>query len=64
MMETPEFTSADLARYINATDSASNPCLLLMLRLQRLKERRAELTMAEYDAALQELHEDLIQLGE
>jgi hypothetical protein len=38
--------------------------LLVMLRMQKLKERRAELSMVEYEAALQELHEDLMKLGE
>jgi hypothetical protein len=63
-MQTPELNSTNLARYIEATDGISKPWLLVMLRMQKLKERRAELSMVEYEAALQELHEDLMKLGE
>ncbi len=56
--------SQQLARYIEATDGISKPWLLVLLRQQKLQERRGELTAAEYDAALKELHQDLMQLGE
>jgi hypothetical protein len=36
--------SQDLARYIEATDGISKPWLLVSLRLQKLKEDRANLS--------------------
>jgi hypothetical protein len=63
-MENPELNSANLARFIEETDGISKPWLLLQLRLQKLKERRSELSDLEYEAALKELHQDLMKLGE
>jgi hypothetical protein len=63
-METPELNSTNLARFIEETDGISKPWLLLQLRLQKLKERRSELSDLEYEAALKELHQDLMKLGE
>ncbi|MBD1912224.1 MULTISPECIES: hypothetical protein [unclassified Leptolyngbya] len=56
--------STDLARFIEATDGISKPWLLVQLRLKKLQERRAELSDAEYIAALDELQTDLMNLGE
>jgi hypothetical protein len=56
--------SNDLARYIEATDGISKPWLLLQLRLKKLQERRTELSGEEYEAAVKDLHQDLMNLGE
>ncbi len=55
--------SKDLAQYIEATDSISQPWLLLQLRLQKLKERRANMSPEAYTQAIAELCEDLMKLG-
>ncbi|HEY9763229.1 MAG TPA: hypothetical protein V6D07_11940 [Trichocoleus sp.] len=56
--------SRDWANYIEATDGLSKPWLLVPWRLELLKERRSEMTPDEYQAALAELHQDLMNLGE
>ena len=56
--------SQDLARYIEATDGISKPWLLLSLRLQKLKENRANLSEDDYQAQVEELHQTLMSLGE
>ncbi|MGD1908812.1 MAG: hypothetical protein ACFB0C_22900 [Leptolyngbyaceae cyanobacterium] len=60
----PPMNSTDLARYIEATDGLSKPWLLVLLQLQKLKERRATLEPEDYMRQLQELHETLMGLGE
>lgn len=56
--------SDDLARYIESTDGLSKPWLLVQWQLQKLKERRHELSPEAYSEALAELHETLMGLGE
>lgn len=56
--------SEELARYIEATDSAFKPWLLAQLRLKKLQERKAELSPTEYEVALADIHQDLMNLGE
>lgn len=56
--------SEDLARYIEATDGISKPWLLVQLRLKKLQERRDSISADEYEAALAELHQQLMNLGE
>jgi hypothetical protein len=56
--------STDLARYIETTDGISKPWLLLQLRLKKLQERRDDISAEDYETALQELHQDLMNLGE
>ena len=56
--------SQDWAQYIEATDGLTKPWLLVQWRLQLLQERRHELTPQAYEAALAELHQDLMGLGE
>ncbi len=56
--------SADLAKYIEATDSMGKPWLLIQLRLAKLKERRHELTAEEFNQQIAELHTALMQLGQ
>jgi len=56
--------SRDLAKYIDRTDGAAKPWLLVQLRLSKLKERRHELSHDEYIAALADIQADLEQLGD
>ena len=56
--------SKDWANYIEATDGISKPWLLIQWRLQKLKEQRDEIGPDAYEAALAELHESLMALGE
>ena len=56
--------SKELARYIEATDGISKPWLLVQLRLKKLQERRDTITSAEYFQELQDIQEDLLNLGE
>lgn len=56
--------SKELALYLEATQGISKPWLLLQLRLTKLKERRSELSPEEYIEALEELHKDLMNLGD
>jgi hypothetical protein len=56
--------SHDLARYIEATDGISKPWLLVQMRLKKLEESRSSLTPEEYIARIQDIHEDMMKLGE
>ncbi|MBW4540530.1 MAG: hypothetical protein KME43_15490 [Myxacorys chilensis ATA2-1-KO14] len=56
--------SYDLARYLEQTDSMTKPWLLAQLRLLKLNEQRSELSTAEYEARLADIHQDLMNLGE
>ncbi len=56
--------SSELARYIEATDGISKPWLLVQLRLKKLQERKDSITSEEYFQELQDIQEDLLNLGE
>jgi hypothetical protein len=56
--------SEELARYIEATDGISKPWLLVQLRLKKLEERRDFMSDQEYEAALADIHAQLMNLGE
>jgi hypothetical protein len=56
--------SADLALYLEQTGSVTKPWLLTQLRLLKLNEQRATLSVAEYEARLADIHQDLMNLGE
>ncbi|ELS01088.1 hypothetical protein Xen7305DRAFT_00007890 [Xenococcus sp. PCC 7305] len=56
--------SKALAKYIEATNGISKPWLLLQLRLKKLEEEKNCLPSHEYLAKVQEIHEDLMKLGE
>lgn len=56
--------SKDLAQYIEATDGISKPWLLVQLRLKKLQERKHNLTQLQYLQELEEIHGDLMKLGE
>lgn len=57
-------TSDEIARYIEQTDSLSQPWLLIQWRLQKLQERKADMAPEAYVQALSELHQALMALGE
>lgn len=56
--------SQDLEQYIALADEFYKPWLLLQLRLTQLQERRDQLSPAEYEAGIVELHTELMKLGE
>jgi hypothetical protein len=56
--------SQDLAKYIEATGGISKPWLLLQLRLKKLQENKQNLSPKEYMDSLEEIHQDLMNLGE
>jgi hypothetical protein len=56
--------SEDLAKYIEQTDGMGKSWLLVQLRLQKLAEQKAQLTHEEYIARLDDIHRDMMDLGE
>lgn len=56
--------SQQLGQYIYQTDGVGKPWLLVQLRLKKLQERRGEMTQEDYMSALEEIHQDLMNLGE
>jgi hypothetical protein len=56
--------SEKLALYIEATNGISKPWLLTQLRLKKLQEERENLSLEEYEAAIADIHKDLMNLGE
>ncbi|WP_338462046.1 hypothetical protein VZH09_00480 [Synechococcus elongatus IITB7] len=59
-----DLDSDALGRYISATEGVSKPWLLLQLRLKKLKDDRDRMEPAAYEAAIAELHQALMDLGE
>ena len=56
--------SQDLAKYIEQTDGMGKSWLLVQLRLQKLAEQKAELSIEEYTQRLADIHQDMMNLGE
>lgn len=56
--------SKDLARYMEATGGISKPWLLVQLRLKKLQENKANISPKEYMEQLEDIHQDLMKLGE
>jgi hypothetical protein len=56
--------SHDLARYIESTDGMAKPWLLVQMRLKKLEESRSMMTSEAYIACIQDIHEDMMKLGE
>ncbi|MGK7897142.1 MAG: hypothetical protein AB4372_26885 [Xenococcus sp. (in: cyanobacteria)] len=56
--------SHELAQYIEATNGISKPWLLIQLRLKKLEEQKDSLPKQEYLSNLQDIHNDLMKLGE
>jgi hypothetical protein len=49
---------------MEATNSIAKPWLLVQLRLKKLQERRAMISENEYVHELEDIHQDLMNLGE
>jgi hypothetical protein len=56
--------SCDLAKFIEATGGLSKPWLLAQLRLAKLNEQKSALSPEAYTAALADIHQDVMNLGE
>ena len=56
--------SKDLAQYIEDTNGISKPWLLVQLRLKKLEERKHTLTQLQYLQEIQDIHDDLMKLGQ
>lgn len=56
--------SQDLAQFLEKTDSAYKPWLLVQLRLKKLEEHQDTMPPEDYAAALADIHQDLMNLGE
>ncbi|WP_421655056.1 hypothetical protein [Leptothermofonsia sp. ETS-13] len=56
--------SEQLARYIEETDGISKPWLLVLLRLKKLEERKNSIPDTEYQRELEDIHKDMMNLGE
>ncbi|MGK7929272.1 MAG: hypothetical protein AB4290_29210 [Spirulina sp.] len=54
----------ELARYIEKTNGEAKPWLLVQLRLKKLEESRDRLSPEEYIQRLQDIHQDLLNLGQ
>lgn len=53
-----------LARYMEETGGQFKPWLLLQLRLKKLQERQSGMDPADYMRELEDIHQDLMRLGE
>ena len=56
--------SKELAQYMEATGGISKPWLLVQLRLKKLQENKANLSKKDYMEQLEDIHQDLMKLGE
>ncbi|MBD2460545.1 hypothetical protein H6G89_05755 [Oscillatoria sp. FACHB-1407] len=58
--------SQELARFIESTGGTFKPWLLAQLRLAKLQEQRqtGEISLEEYEEAIADLHQDVMNLGE
>ncbi len=56
--------SKELAQYMEATNSITKPWLLVQLRLKKLQERRTTISEDEYVQELEDIFQDLMNLGE
>jgi hypothetical protein len=56
--------SKDFAQYIEDTDGIGKSWLLVQLRLQKLAEAKPNLSSEEYIVRLEDIHRDMMNLGE
>ena len=56
--------SKDLAKYIEDNNGISKPWLLVQLRLKKLAENKDNLSSEEYVNQLEDIHQDLMKLGQ
>lgn len=54
----------ELAQYIEQINGESKPWLLVQLRLKKLQESRDRLSPTEYIRCLEDIHQDMMNLGE
>ena len=57
-------SSEALAQFLEASGGITKPWLLAQLRIQKLNERRDHLSAEAYAAALADIHQDVMNLGE
>lgn len=53
-----------LAQFITQTNGIAKPWLLAQLRLKKLQEQKADMSPDAYAAALVDIHQDVMNLGE
>jgi hypothetical protein len=56
--------STQLAKYLEETNSITKPWLLVQLRLKKLQERKDAMTEVDYIQELEDIRQDLMNLGE
>ncbi|MUG95533.1 hypothetical protein F7734_25495 [Scytonema sp. UIC 10036] len=56
--------SIQLAKYLEQTNSITKPWLLVQLRLKKLQERKDAMTEVDYIQELEDIRQDLMNLGE
>ncbi|HLO87690.1 MAG TPA: hypothetical protein VK203_22160 [Nostocaceae cyanobacterium] len=56
--------SKELAQYLEATESYTQPWLLVQLRLKKLQEQRYTMSQEAYTEQLEDIYQDLMNLGE
>ncbi len=56
--------SEELAQYIERTDGMGKSWLLVQLRLKKLEEQKPDLSIEEYTSRLDDIYQDLMNLGE
>ncbi|BAY59965.1 MULTISPECIES: hypothetical protein [Calothrix] len=56
--------SRQLARYMEATDGIAKPWLLVQLRLKKLQERQSQIPQEVYVEELEDIFQDMMNLGE
>jgi hypothetical protein len=56
--------SEEFAKYLGETGDYQKPWMLVQLRLSKLAEEKPDLSPAEYIARLEDIHQDMMKLGQ
>ncbi len=56
--------SDEFAKYLGETGDYQKPWMLVQLRLSKLAEEKNDLAPAEYIARLEDIHRDMMKLGQ
>jgi len=64
ILATKPMNSNQLAQFIEKTEGISKPWMLVLLRLKKLEERRNDIPPDQYLAELEDIHQDMMNLGE
>jgi hypothetical protein len=56
--------SDEFAKYLGDSGDYQKPWMLVQLRLSKLAEEKDDLLPAEYIARLEDIHRDMMKLGE